>query len=167
MSQLGSNLEAKTLPKWSQVGSEIDQKMSQDVDQFFVGFWTALGTFFLQFDLEVGGPRGPKTIKNNRFFILFAISANLSTRGYMIDFWVNLAFNLRPKTLQNSTQEDSKIDQKGYSKHDASWLGIWSPLGTILGGFWCQVGGKLDPSWHQNLRKRGPKTMSKKTPKKC
>ena len=85
MSQLGSNLEAKTLPKWSQVGSEIDQKMSQDVDQFFVGFWTALGTFFLQFDLEVGGPRGPKIIKNNMFFILFAISANLSTRGYMIE----------------------------------------------------------------------------------
>ena len=30
--------------------------------------------------------------------------------------------------------------KKWYRKHDASWLGIWSPLGTDFGGFWRQVG---------------------------
>jgi len=123
------------------------------------------GRFFCNLTSKLESREYQKLYKNHRFFILFAISANLSTRGYMIDFWVNLAFNLRPKTLQNSTPEASKIDQKGCSKHDASWLRNWSPLGTILGGFWCQVGGKLDPSWHQNLKKGGPKTMSKKTSK--
>ena len=63
----------------------------------------------------------------------------------MIDFLVNLAFNLAPKTYQNSTQEASKIDQKGYRKYDASWLGIWTPLGTDLGGFWRQVGWQVGP----------------------
>ena len=58
----------------------------------------------------------------------------------MIDFLVNLAFNLAPKTYQTSTQEASKIDQEGYRRYDASWLGIWTPLGTDFGGFWRQVG---------------------------
>ena len=34
-------------------------------------------------------------------------------------------------------------------------------LGPILGRFWDQVGGKMKPSWHQNLKNRGPKTMSR------
>ena len=72
----------------------------------------------------------------------------------MIDFLVNLALNLKPKTLQKSTQEASKIDEKGYRKYDASWLGIWSPLGPIFGGFWSQVGkqggSKIGPRGVQN-----------------
>ena len=72
----------------------------------------------------------------------------------MIDFLVNLALNLKPKTLQKSIQEASKIDYKGYRKYDASWLGIWSPLGTIFGGFWGQVGrqvgSKIDARGIQN-----------------
>ena len=31
----------------------------------------------------------------------------------------------------------------------------------ICPGFGPRLGGRLDPSWHQNLRNRGPKTMSK------
>ena len=30
--------------------------------------------------------------------------------------------------------------KKCYRKYDASWLGIWNPLGTDFGGFWRQVG---------------------------
>ena len=63
----------------------------------------------------------------------------------MIDFLAKLAFNLAPKTHQNSIQEASKTDQKGYRKYDASWLGIWTPLGTDLGGFWRQVGRHVGP----------------------
>ena len=67
----------------------------------------------------------------------------------MIDFLVNLAPNLSPKTHQKSTQEASKIDKKGYSKHDASWLGFGSPLGTIFARFgaenWRQMAPILEP----------------------
>ena len=73
----------------------------------------------------------------------------------MIDFLVNLAFNLAPKTYQNSTQEASKINQKGYRKYDASWLGIWTPLGTDLGGFWRQVGRQVGPKLVPKSEKLG------------
>ena len=77
--------------------------------------------------------------------MFFAISGNLPTRSHMIDFLVNLVPNLAPKTHQKSTQEAPKIDKQGYSKHDASWLGIWIPLGTDLGGFGRQVGRQVGP----------------------
>ena len=39
-------------------------------------------------------------------------------------------------------------------------------FGTLLGRFWVdfgsKLGGKLGPSWHQNAKNEGPKTMSKK-----
>ena len=87
---------------------------------FLLDFGPLWGRFFCNLTSKLEGREDQKLLKNHRFFILFAFSANLSTRGYMIDFLVNLAFNLRPKTFQNSTQEASKIDQKGYRKHDAS-----------------------------------------------
>ena len=48
----------------------------------------------------------------------------------MIDFLVNLTFNLQPKSHQNSTQEAPKTDKNKHRKDDASWLGIWNPLGA-------------------------------------
>ena len=99
--QLGSNLAAKTLPKSTQVGSQINQNLHQDADNFFPWFLLGLGTLFCQFCFEVGGPRGQKTLKTNCFFFnIFAISANLPTRGHMIDFLANLALNLAPKIQQ-------------------------------------------------------------------
>ena len=71
----------------------------------------------------------------------------------MIEFLVNLAPNLALKTHQKSTQEAPKIDKKGYSKHDASWLGIWNPLGTDLGGFWGQVGRQIGAKLAPNSEK--------------
>ena len=138
--QLGSNLAAKTLPKSTQVGSKIYQKINQDTDPNFLWFLIGLGTLFWQFCFEVGRPRDQKTLKNLRFLSILAMSANLPTRGHMIDFLINLAFDLAPKTYQNSTQEASKIDQKRYRRYDASWLGIWTPLGTDFDGFYGQVG---------------------------
>ena len=58
----------------------------------------------------------------------------------MMDFLVNLAPNLSPKTHQKSTQEAPKIDKKGYSKHDASWLEIWRAPGT---DFWWMTESSL------------------------
>ena len=80
----------------------------------------------------------------------------------MIDFLAKLAFNLAPKTHQNSIQEASKIDQKGYRKYDASWLGIWTPLGTDLGGFWRQVGRQVGPKLAPKSGKLGSQDDVKK-----
>ena len=80
----------------------------------------------------------------------------------MIDFLVNLAPNLAPKTHQKSTQEAPKIDKKEYSKHDASWLGIWRPLGTDLGGFWVQVGRQVGTRMAPKSEKLGQQKIIKK-----
>ena len=80
----------------------------------------------------------------------------------MINFLVNLAFNLAPKTYQNSTQEVSKIDQKRYRRYDASWLGIWTPLGTDLGGFGRQVGRQVGPKLAPKSGKLGSEDNVKK-----
>ena len=90
------------------------------------------------------------------------MSGILPTRGHMIDFLVNLAPNLNPKTHQKSNQEAPKIDKKGYSKHDASWLRIWNPLGTDLGGFWVQVGGQVGAKLAPKSIKMESKMTSKK-----
>ena len=84
----------------------------------------------------------------------------------MIDFVANLAFNLAPKTHQNSIQEASKITQKGYRTYDASWLGIWNPLGTDLGGFGRQVGRQVGPKLVPKSEKLGSQDDIQKIIKK-
>ena len=105
-------------------------------------------------------------MRNHCFFSFFANSGNLPTTCHMIDFLVNLAPNLKPKTHQKSTQEAPKIDNKRYSKHDASWPGIWSPLGTVLVGSWAQdvsqVGTKLAPKSAKNREPKNHQKMIKK-----
>ena len=104
---LAPNLEAKALPKWSQVGSEIDQKLSQDVDHLFVGLLIALGTFFLQFDLEVGGPRGPKIIETHRFFYTFCYLGQLANKRLYDGFFGQLG-------LQLEAQNPPKFNPRGF-----------------------------------------------------
>ena len=41
-------------------------------------------------------------------------------------------------------------------------LGFGALLGRFLVDFEAKLGGKLGPSWHQNPKNEGPKTMSKK-----
>ena len=90
------------------------------------------------------------------------MSAILPTRSHIIDFFVNLAFNLAPKTYQNSTQEASKIDQKRYQRYDTSWLGIWTPLGTDLGGFGRHVDRQVGPKLAPKSEKLGSQDSVKK-----
>ena len=63
-------------------------------------------------------------------------------------------------------QEVSKIDQKSHRKQNASWLGIWKPLGTIFGGFRLQVGRQVDAKLVPKSKNEGPKAMSQKSSKK-
>ena len=112
----GAILASKILPKSTPNGRKIDQKLHQDVDQFFDRLLMALGPIFGRFGLEVGRPRDQKTLKNQWFLSIFAFSANLPTRGHLINFLVSLVSNLASKTFQNPSQEASKIDQKSNKK---------------------------------------------------
>ena len=96
------------------------------------------------------------------FFNVFAISANLPTGGHMINFLVNLALNLRPKTHQKWCQEAFKISKNGNENMMQVGLGFGALLGRFLVDFEANLVGKLEPSWEQNRENEGPKTMSKK-----
>ena len=95
-------------------------------------FWSHLG-------FQVGRPSVPKSCKNQRFFKIFGFLAILPTRGHMIHFLANLALNMRLKTLQNSTQDASKIDQKSIPTSIKILI-------KILIGFWSNFG----PTWGQH-----------------
>ena len=79
----------------------------------------------------------------------------------MIDFLVNLAPNLSPKTHQKSTQEAPKTFKKGIQ--DMMQVGLES--GTLLGRIWVdfgsKLGGNLEPSCHQNPKKKVTEKSSK------
>ena len=71
----------------------------------------------------------------------------------MIDLLVNLALNLAPKTHQKSSQEAPKIDKKGIENMMQVGLEFGPLLGRFLVDFGAKLGGKLEPSWHQNPKK--------------
>ena len=58
-----------------------------------------------------------------------------------------------------------KINQKSFKKVIENQMRFWMDLERLLEGFWMdfgpKLGGKLGPSWHQNLKNEGTKTMSK------
>ena len=84
----------------------------------------------------------------------------------MIDHEINLAFDLAPKTHQKSTKDVPKIDEKGIK--NMMQLGL--VFGPLLARIWVDLAAKLeaklDPSWHQNLKKRVTEKSSKKHQKK-
>ena len=143
--QLGSNLR----PKPSQNRPKLVQKSIKNCIKiwinFLIDFCLVWGRILIDYASKLEGRKPKKYLKNNCVFSILTISANLPTRCHMIEFLANLALNLRPKTLQNSTQDASKIDQKGHQNHDASWFGIWTSLWMILGRFWRQVGREVGP----------------------
>ena len=65
----------------------------------------------------------------------------------MIDFLVNLALNLRPKTHQKWCQEAFKILKKAIKNVMQVGLAFGTLLERILVDFMAKLGGKLEPSW--------------------
>ena len=71
-------------------------------------FWTLSERFLVNFASKLEGRGTQKYWKKCNFFRIFTISANLSTRGHMIEFSVNLALNLAPTTHQKIHPEASQ-----------------------------------------------------------
>ena len=65
----------------------------------------------------------------------------------MIDFFVNLALNLRPKTHQKWCQEAFKILKNAIEDVMQVGLAFGALLERILVDFGATLGGKLEPSW--------------------
>ena len=63
-----------------------------------------------------------------------------------------------------------KINQKSMQNVIKNKVRFWMGPGRLLERFWVdfgsKLGGKLGPSWHENLKNGGPKTMSKNELKK-
>ena len=68
----------------------------------------------------------------------------------MIDFLVNLAFNLAPKTHQKSNQEAPKIDKKGIISWMLFLIDFLLNLGTSWVDCWWILGAKLKAKWTKN-----------------
>ena len=62
----------------------------------------------------------------------------------MIDFLVNLALNLRPKTHQKLYQEAFKISKNGFENMMQVGLAFGALLARILVDLAAKLGGKLD-----------------------
>ena len=64
------------------------------------------------------------------------------------------------------SQVGTKIQEKSIPKVSKNQREVKLNFEGLLDRFWAdfgpKLGGKLGPSWHQNLKKSGPKTMSKK-----
>ena len=65
----------------------------------------------------------------------------------MIDFLVNMALNLRPKTHQKWCQEAFKILKNAIKNVMQVGLAFGTLLERILVDFMAKLGGKLEPSW--------------------
>ena len=118
--QSGSNLLPNLAAKSTQIRPKRDANPLPSCIIFsipsLIDFGRLLDRIWVGFGCQVGRPRHQKSIKSvelsaNLGFL--AISDILPTRGHMIDFLANLAFNLAPKTHPNSIQEPSKINQTG------------------------------------------------------
>ena len=65
----------------------------------------------------------------------------------MIDFLVNMALNLRPKTHQKWCQEAFKILKNAIKNVMQVGMAFGTLLERILVDFVAKLGGKLEPSW--------------------
>ena len=77
-----------------------------------------------------------------------------------------MALNLAPKAHQKITQEAPKIDKKCIENIMQVGLACGPLLGPFLVDFGAKLGGKLDPSWHQNPEKKGSQDDVKNTTQK-
>ena len=111
---LGCQNLPKIEPSWLQDPSKIGSRCRP----IFCLIFDRPGIVFFPILLRSWTAKGPKkpfqSVELSANLLFFVISANLPTRGHMIDFLVNLAPNLAPKTHQKSTQQAPKIDEKGH-----------------------------------------------------
>ena len=80
----------------------------------------------------------------NLHLICFGYFGQLANKRSYDGFFGQLGPQLEAQSPPKFVPRGSpKINKKVDPNHDASWLGIWSPLGTILAGFWRQVGRQI------------------------
>ena len=136
---------ANIAPTWPQLGAQNESKIDQkSIKKCIIILMSILIDFLLILDRswidfgailasKLAGRVAQNHAKTNCFFYIFGFLAILPTRGHMINFLANLALNMRLKTLQNSTQDASKIDQKSIPTSIKIFIKIlidfWSNLG--------------------------------------
>ena len=154
--QLGSILTPKTLPKWGQVGSQIDPSWSVDLR---VDFWWMLDRFLLNFVPNVTWPKCQKWHTHYTFgtFLIFGCCV-----VWMICWLIFGRF-----LIDSGFENRAKIDPKSIQKAIENKMRFGMDFGGLLEWFWNdfgpKLGAKLGPSWHQNRRKWGYQDDVKKS----
>ena len=67
--------------------------------------------------------------------------------GVLEASWAGKVANMAPTWPQVGSQVGAKMDKKIHPKIDQKIDGSWD---RFLEGFWWILGGKMEPSWHQN-----------------
>ena len=111
----------------------------------------------------------PRSIKKSIIWVLVGKMSQIAknpkfadSSTLLIDFWCLGRSTWHPKPTQIRSKSLPKSIKEGIENMMQDGLGFGSLLARIWVDLAAKLGGKLDPSWHQNLENWGPKTMSKK-----
>ena len=111
------------------------------------------------------------TYKNHEFSLFFFMFLLYKAKSEHLLKMLRSGSTILWKFIEIWSKVDQKINEKLIRKLskircdpecllDASWDGFWSDFGS-------KMGAKTEPSWYQNLKNEGSKTMSKKWLQKC
>ena len=111
----------------------------------------------------------PRSIKKSIIWVLVGKMSEIAknpkfadSSTLLIDFWCLGRPTWHPKPTQIRSKSLPKSIKEGIENMMQDGRGFGSLLGRIWVDLAAKLGGKLDPSWHQNPEKRGPKTMPTK-----
>ena len=134
--------------------------------QILLDFWWVWGRFFDNFASKLEGRGTKKPWKTLGFLAFLLFPPTCQQEATWSIFWLTWPPTGGPKPCKNV----HKRLPKSIKKCIQSIMQVGLDFGALLGRFWVdlvpKLGGKLDPSWYQNLKNWGPKTMSKKSSKK-
>ena len=142
--QLGPKIASKSIQEPSKIYPKSHLLSDPFFDRFLIDFWSIFDPQIDQKSIKNRSTNHPdnstteisKTLKIHWFFLMFfATSAMLC--------YVRKSINMVPTSIRKClSNQHPNLDR------------FWSDFGPKLGG-------KMGPSWHQNLKNGGPKTMSK------
>ena len=112
--------------------------LGSSVQIILIHLWLVWGVSFVDKASKLEGRVTNKWWRKSRVFCVLASSANLPTRGRMVDFLVNLALSLSSQTFQKSSQAASKI-----KKSIEVMMQVGLGLAPLLVRFGLDFGAKL------------------------
>ena len=154
-----ANLAPTCFPKPSQNGGKLVPKSMQVGLLIWELFWKGSRHHFCWIFASTWHGR---CSKNHLKHIVFYDFCYFGCWAVGLTYWLIFYWFWLDLGIENQ----SEIFQKSIQKVIKNNMRFWMDLGGLWERFWMdffpKFGGKLGPSWHQNLKNDGTKTMSKK-----